>query len=79
MTLGGKKLVEGDYPVIEYGICYDTLPSPTIDDNHISFQGDFTTFSTEISGLQQATKYYFATYCKTILGTKYATQAYVRL
>ena len=76
MTLGGKKLVEGDYPVIEYGICYDTLPSPTIDDNHISFQGDFTTFSTEISGLQQATKYYFATYCKTILGTKYATQAY---
>lgn len=74
-TAGGKKLVEGDFPILEYGIYYDTIQILDSTSNTISFQGDFTTFSTEIEGLQQATKYYFAAYCKTALGIKVASRS----
>lgn len=76
MSVEGKKLVAGDYPVLEYGICYDTLPNPRLENNHITYYGDFSSFTAEVSGLEQATKYYFVTYCRTVLGVKYASQSY---
>lgn len=74
MTVGGSKLTEGDFPIIEYGVCYSTEQNPDINSNVVSFEGDFTTFSTEITQLEQATKYYYRVYVKTALGIKYATQ-----
>ncbi|MBO7229321.1 MAG: M6 family metalloprotease domain-containing protein [Bacteroidales bacterium] len=76
-TASGKKLIDGDFPVLEYGIFYDTIQSLDSTSNTISFQGDFTTFSTEVTGLEQATKYYFAAYCKTALGIKVASRSSV--
>jgi M6 family metalloprotease-like protein len=74
MSVGGTRLVEGDFPILEYGVCYSTEANPDTNANVISFEGDFTTFTTEITSLEQATEYYFRVYAKTILGIRYATQ-----
>lgn len=74
MTVGGTKIVEGDFPVIEYGICYSTEQNPDTNSNKISFQGDCTTFTADLTQLEQATTYYYRMYVRTILGVKYATQ-----
>lgn len=74
MTVGGGVLVEGDFPILEYGICYSTTQNPDTTTNVISFVGECETFTTQITGLEQATKYYFRTYAITALGIKYAPQ-----
>lgn len=74
MTVGGGVLVEGDFPILEYGICYSTTQNPDTTTNVISFVGECETFTTQITGLEQATKYYFRTYVITALGIKYAPQ-----
>lgn len=74
MIVGGEKLLDGDFPILEYGICYSLNQNPDTTQNVISFIGSCDTFTTEISGLEQATKYYFRMYAKTELGIKYATQ-----
>lgn len=74
MTVGGGVLVEGDFPILEYGICYSTTSNPDTTTNVISFVGECETFTTQITGLEQATKYYFRTYAITALGIKYAPQ-----
>ena len=74
MSVGGTKLVEGDFPILEHGICYSTEESPDMNDEVVSLDGDCSTFTVEITGLEQATKYYFRMYARTELGIKYATQ-----
>ena len=74
LTVGGGVLVEGDFPILEYGICYSTTQNPDTTTNVISFVGECETFTTQITGLEQATKYYFRTYAITALGIKYAPQ-----
>ncbi|MEE1225973.1 MAG: M6 family metalloprotease domain-containing protein [Bacteroidales bacterium] len=74
MIVGGGVLVEGDFPILEYGICYSTTQNPDTTTNVISFVGECETFTTQITGLEQATKYYFRTYAITALGIKYASQ-----
>ena len=74
MTVGGGVLVAGDFPILEYGICYSTTQNPDTTTNVISFVGECETFTTQITGLEQATKYYFRTYAITALGIKYAPQ-----
>lgn len=76
-TAGGKKLQDGDFPILEYGIYYDTIQNLDSTSNVISFQGELTEFSVNIENLEQATKYYYVAYCKTALGVKKATRSYV--
>lgn len=74
MTVGGGVLVAGDFPILEYGICYSTTQNPDTTTNVISFVGELDNFTTQLTGLEQATKYYFRTYAITTLGIKYAAQ-----
>lgn len=74
MTVGGGLLVAGDFPILEYGICYSTTQNPDTTTNVISFVGELDNFTTQLTGLEQATKYYFRTYAITTLGIKYAAQ-----
>lgn len=74
MRVGGEKMIAGDFPIEEYGICYSINQNPDTTTNVLSFYGDCDTFTVEITGLEQATKYYFRMYAKTALGIKYATQ-----
>ena len=74
MTVGGGLLVAGDFPILEYGICYSTTQNPDTTTNVISFVGELDNFTTQLTGLEQATKYYFRTYAITALGIKYAAQ-----
>lgn len=74
ITVGGTKITEGDFPVLEHGICYSTNSNPTIADEFVSFDGDCSTFSVEITQLEQATKYYYRMFVRTELGIKYAAQ-----
>lgn len=74
MTVGGGVLVAGDFPILEYGICYSTTKNPDTTTNVISFVGELDNFTTQLTGLEQATKYYFRTYAITTLGIKYAAQ-----
>lgn len=76
MTVGGGVLVAGDFPILEYGICYSTTQNPDTTTNVISFVGELDTFTTQLTGLEQATKYYFRAYAITALGIKYATQKF---
>ncbi|MCH3923326.1 MAG: M6 family metalloprotease domain-containing protein [Bacteroidales bacterium] len=66
-----RKITEGDFPVTEYGIVYDTLINPNINTNKVSFNGDFSTFTATIKNLKQSTLYYFRAYAKTSIGIKY--------
>ncbi len=74
ITAGGTKLIEGDFPILEHGLCYSLNQNPTINDGVVSLEGDCSSFSVEIIGLEQATKYYFRMFARTELGVKYATQ-----
>lgn len=76
LIVGGKKLVEGDYPVEEYGICYDTVSNLSINSNHTVHTGTFTEFRDTIGGLAQATRYYYKVYARTALGVKYGSNVY---
>ena len=68
----GEVLWEGLSPVTERGICWDTLPEPTVAENHISSGAGVDTFSVTLSNLVPETDYFFRVYainaCDTVYG-----------
>ena len=68
----GEIIWESVSPVTELGICWDTLPEPTVTENHISSGADVDTFSVTLSNLIPETDYFFRAYatnaCDTVYG-----------
>ncbi len=71
---GGNVISEGNSVVIERGVCWSTMPNPTIRDNKtIDGSGDGT-FSSDIVGLLTDTIYYLRAYATNSQGTAYGEQ-----
>ena len=70
---------DGNLALQSKGICWSTLPGPTIAGNHaeVSTAGDI--FSHTISGLTPFTTYYLRAYATNAQGTGYSTELTITL
>jgi uncharacterized protein (TIGR02145 family) len=62
-SIEGELGEQAQFGNIQYGICYDSTPNPTITDNKIELNNPKTTFTAEIGNLEQNTKYYVRSFC----------------
>lgn len=67
----GEVLSEGLTPVTERGFCWDTLPEPTMMNEHIAVGTGLGVFSDSLSGLDAGTTYYCRAYATNTYGTVY--------
>ncbi len=73
-TSGGNISDDGGQLIIARGVCWDTVPDPTIMDN-ISQNGEGSgLFASNINNLRPDTKYYIRAYATNSIGTTYADQ-----
>ena len=71
---GGNILSDGGLDIIARGICWDTIPEPTIDDN-ISVDTNGTgKFTSTLTRLLPNTVYYVRAYAKSITDTYYGQE-----
>ncbi len=73
VEIKGKVVQDGGAAVTKRGFCWDTLPSPSVDDNSVgesSISGDGT-FVSNITGLKEDTKYYIRAFAKNSAGIAY--------
>lgn len=55
----------GNQPIIERGVCWDTIAAPVVQKNHTSNGSGAGTFTAELTGLKAGTKYYLRSYGRT--------------
>jgi uncharacterized protein (TIGR02145 family) len=60
-TCGGI-VTTGSFPITEYGLCYNTYGSPTINSNKITTGTGAGTFTSKVIGLSSNTTYYIRAY-----------------
>jgi uncharacterized protein (TIGR02145 family) len=71
---GGNISSNGGDPVSAYGVCWSTLPNPTISD-YITTDGSGTAnFSSLLTGLSSNTTYYTRAYATNSVGTAYGDE-----
>ena len=71
---GGNVTSDGGSPVTARGVCWSTIPNPTINDNH-TYNGTGTgNFTSSITGLTQSTTYYVRAFATNSIGTGYGEQ-----
>lgn len=71
---GGTITNDGGATVSARGICWDTLPYPTISKNHTANGSGTGSFTSNITGLKPSTKYYVRAYATSAAGTAYGNQ-----
>ncbi len=71
---GGIITSNGGAVVIARGICWDTLPNPTINSNHTSDSSGIGSFTSNITRLKSGTTYYVRAYATNAAGTAYGNQ-----
>ncbi len=70
-TSGGNIIRDGDFPILEKGLCWSTSPNPTIADSRTSNGPGASSFSNNITGLVGGTTYYARAYASNVIGTYY--------
>ena len=73
-TSGGTIISEGSRKVISRGVCWGTGIDPTISDNKTTDSAGTGSFTSIISGLKGATKYYIRAYAANSVGTAYGNE-----
>ena len=69
---GGNISSDGGKPILEAGICFDTLPEPDISDSLKRMQNPGTgTFSLKLIDLNPTTTYYYRAYARNAAGLAY--------
>jgi|WetSurMetagenome_2_1015567.scaffolds.fasta_scaffold00376_13 hypothetical protein len=71
---GGNITNSGSSSVTTRGVCYNTLPNPTISNAKVTGGSGLGSFTTNLSGLLPNTTYYVRAYATTILGTAYGNE-----
>ena len=73
-TCGGNVSSSGGATVTSRGVCWDTLPNPTISGAHTSNGSGTGSFTSNMSGLAANTVYYVRAYATNSAGTNYGEQ-----
>ena len=73
-TSGGTIISEGSRKVVSRGVCWGTGIDPTISDNKTTDSAGAGSFTSIISGLKGATKYYIKAYATNSVGTAYGNE-----
>ena len=73
-TGGGNVSYDGGAAVTEYGVCWSTLPDPSIADSHTSDGGGTGSFLSYLTGLGENTPYYVRAFATNSVGTAYGNQ-----
>lgn len=68
---GGNITNDGGASVSAHGVCWSTLPGPTISDGHTSDGSGTGSFTSSLSGLTPGTTYYIRAYATNSAGTGY--------
>ncbi len=71
---GGIITNNGGVPLSVWGVCWDTLPNPTINGNHTTDGSNTYRFTSTITGLTPTTTYYVRAYATNVVGTAYGNQ-----
>jgi len=71
---GGTVTSDGGGTITGRGICWGTSPAPTIDGTHTSEIGTTGSFTSTLTGLKDATYYYFRAYATNSAGTAYGNE-----
>lgn len=72
INVRGMVSSDGGSPIINRGICWSTMPNPTIEDNFITESSDEIEIT--VSNLLVNTAYHFRTFATTEIGTAYSEQ-----
>lgn len=73
-AVSGGNLSDGGSPVTLRGICWSTLPNPTVDDSHTTDGAGPGPFTSNMTGLSVFTIYYVRAYATNSVGTAYGNQ-----
>lgn len=71
---GGEITDDGGSDITSRGLCWDTVPSPTVLGNHTIDGNGTGSFTTHLSGLHPYTKYYLRAYASNSSGTGYGNE-----
>ncbi|HBC79787.1 MAG TPA: hypothetical protein DCZ51_14230 [Bacteroidales bacterium] len=71
---GGALIDDGDADVTYLGVCWSTMPNPTIVGNKKNIGFGMSSFTVSISGLTANTKYYVRAYATNRAGTSYGNE-----
>ena len=72
-TCGGVVTADGNASVTMRGVCWDTLPNPTVSDSHTDDGTGLGIFNSSMTGLVSGTIYYVRAYATNSAGTAYGT------
>jgi uncharacterized protein (TIGR02145 family) len=73
-TSGGMVTADGGSPVTARGVCWNTAPNPTTANAHTTDGSGLGSFTSSITGLSAATKYYVRAYATSTAGTAYGNE-----
>lgn len=73
-SCGGNVTDDGGGTVSAKGICWSTSPAPTLNDNHTTDGTGTGSFTSDITGLNEETKYHLRSYVTNEAGTAYGNQ-----
>lgn len=65
---------DGGYAIVSKGVCWSTLPLPTIADNHTNEGGGTGYYTSILTGLLENNTYYIRSYATNSIGTSYSEQ-----
>jgi phosphodiesterase/alkaline phosphatase D-like protein len=71
---GGDVTGEGGAPVTSRGVCWSTVPNPTIADNFTTDGSGPGSFTSNLTGLAESTIYYVRAYATNLYGTVYGNE-----
>ena len=71
---GGEVESDGGVPVTERGVCWNTSPSPTIDNGKTTDGVGVGGFTSNLTGLNPGTTYYVRAYATNSTGTAYGNE-----
>ncbi len=73
-TAGGEIIHDGGAPITQRGICWSTIPNPTINDFSTSDGTGIGRFSSSLSSLSPENKYYLRAYAINSAGVSYGEE-----
>ena len=73
-TSGGNVTTDGGATVTARGVCWSTIPSPTLANDHTTDGSGIGTFVSSLTGLNAGTTYYVRAYATNSVGTAYGNE-----